>query len=146
MQEIRYKANQQNVQDALAGRTQFMISSLATTEALVRAGKMRRIAVASSARFPGLEDLATVNETLPGVVVDGQYYLVGPAGLPREITQRLNREGEAYVRDPEVAKRLLTLGLKLAPSAGTPESTADYLRRERARWEQMTREVKFEAE
>ena len=71
MQEIRYKANQQNVQDALAGRTQFMISSLATTEALVRAGKMRRIAVASSARFPGLEDLALMLVPVIGTEVNG---------------------------------------------------------------------------
>ncbi len=139
--EVRYKAGAQSIQDALSGRTQFMIASMAATEALVKAGKMRRIAVASAARFPGFEDLATVNETLPGVVVDGQYYLMGPAGMPADIVRRLNREGEGYVRDPEVMKRLLSIGLKLASSAGTPESTAEYLRSERTRWERLTNEV-----
>lgn len=146
MQEIRYKATQQSAQDALAGRIVFIISSLAATEGLVKSGKMRRIAVASAARFPGLEDMPTVNETLPGVVVDGAYYLMGPAGLPMDIARRLNREADAYVKDPEVAKRLLPLALKLAPSAGTPESTADLLRRERTRWAQLTREVGFQPE
>jgi tripartite-type tricarboxylate transporter receptor subunit TctC len=146
MQEIRYKAAQQSSQDALAGRIQFFISSLGATEGLVKAGKLRRIAVASAARFPGLEDMPTVNETLPGVVVDGAYYFMGPAGLPADITRRLNREAEGYVKDPEVAKRLLLLALKLAPSAGTPESTAELLRRERTRWAQLTREVGFQAE
>jgi len=141
MVEVRYKAGAQSIQDALSGRTQFMIASMAATNALVKAGKMRRIAVASTARFPGFEDLATVNETLPGVVVDGQYYLVGPAGMPGDIVRRLNSEGEAYVKDPEVMKRLLGVGLKLTQSAGTPESTAEYLRTERARWERLTKEV-----
>lgn len=141
MVEVRYKAGAQSIQDALSGRTQFMIASMAATDALVKAGKMRRIAVASAARFPGFEDMATVNETLPGVVVDGQYYLMGPAGMPAEIVRRLNREGEAYVHDAEVAKRLLSVGLKLTASAGTPESTAEYLRSERARWERLTKEV-----
>jgi tripartite-type tricarboxylate transporter receptor subunit TctC len=146
MQEIRYKATQQSAQDALAGRIAFIISSLAATEGLVKSGKMRRIAVASPARFPGLEDLPTVNETLPGVVVDGAYYFVGPAGLPIDIARRLNREADAYVKDPEVAKRLLPLALKLAPSAGTPESTAELLRSERKRWAQLTSEVGFQPE
>ncbi len=141
MVEVRYKASAQGIQDALSGRIQVMIASMAATDALVKAGKMRRIAVASAVRFPGFEDLATVNETLPGVVVDGQYYLIGPAGLPGDIVRRLNREGEAYVKDPEIIKRLLSVGLKMTPSAGTPESTAEHLRRERARWEQLTKEV-----
>ncbi len=139
--EVRYKAGAQSIQDALSGRTQFMIASMAATDALVKAGKMRRIAVASASRFPGFEDMATVNETFPGVVVDGQYYLVGPAGMPGDIVRRLNREGEAYVKDPEVIKRLLSVGLKMTPSAGTPESTAEHLRRERSRWELLTKEV-----
>lgn len=141
MVEVRYKAGSQSIQDALSGRTQFMIASMAATDALVKAGKMRRIAVASAGRFPGFEDMATVNETLPGIVVDGQYYLMGPAGMPGDIVRRLNREGEAYVKDAEVIKRLLSVGLKMTASAGTPESTAEYLRSERARWEKMTKEV-----
>lgn len=146
MVEVRYKAGAQSIQDALSGRTQFMIASMAATDALVKAGKMRRIAVASASRFPGFDDMATVNETLPGVVVDGQYYLMGPAGMPAEIVRRLNREGEAYVKDAEIGKRLLSIGLKLTASAGTPESTAEYLRSERARWEKMTREVNWSPE
>ncbi len=141
MVEVRYKAGAQSIQDALSGRTQFMIASMAATDALVKAGKMRRIAVASAARFPGFEDMATVNETLPGIVVDGQYYLMGPAGMQSDIVRRLNREGEAYVKDPEIIKRLLAVGLKMTAGAGTPESTAEYLRSERARWEKMTKEV-----
>jgi len=82
-----------------------------------------------------------VNETLPGIVVDGQYYLMGPAGMQSDIVRRLNREGEAYVKDPEIIKRLLAVGLKMTAGAGTPESTAEYLRSERARWEKMTKEV-----
>jgi len=141
MVEVRYKAGAQSIQDALSGRTQFMIASMAATDALVKAGKMRRIAVASGNRFPGFEDMATVTETLPGIVVDGQYYLMGPAGMPGDIVRRLNREGEGYVKDPEISKRLLTVGLKRTASAGTPESTAEYLRSERARWERLTKEV-----
>jgi len=141
MVEVRYKGGAQSIQDVLSGRTHFMIASLAVTDAQVKAGKMRRIAVASAARFPGFEDMATVNETLPGIVVDGQYYLMGPAGMPGDIVRRLNREGEGYVKDPENIKRLLAVGLKMTASAGTPESTAEYLRSERARWEKMTKEV-----
>jgi tripartite-type tricarboxylate transporter receptor subunit TctC len=71
MVEVPYRATAQMLQDAVMGTVQLMISSVAASDAFVKAGKLRRIAISSNRRFPGMEDLPTIGETLPGFVVDG---------------------------------------------------------------------------
>ena len=80
MVEVPYRATAQMLQDAATGTIQLMISSVAASDAFVKAGKLRRIAISSERRFPGMEDLPTIGETLPGFVVDGWFAVVAPAG------------------------------------------------------------------
>ena len=78
MVEVPYRATAQMLQDAATGTIQLMISSVAASDAFVKAGKLRRIAISSERRFPGMEDLPTIGETLPGFVVDGWFAVVAP--------------------------------------------------------------------
>ena len=88
--EVPYRAAAQMAQDIAGGTTQVMMSSIAAARAVVEAGKVRRLAVTSASRFPGLPDLPSVSETVPGVVMNGWFAVVAPAGTPPEIVQRLN--------------------------------------------------------
>ena len=111
----------------------------------VRAGKLRWIAVSSDRRFPGLEDTPTIAETLPGFSIDGWFAVVAPAGTPAPILERFNREIDAAFKPPEVRKRTLAFGLA-ASDAGTPDSTAQFIRREQERWRAMVQELGMEAQ
>ena len=70
------------LQETAAGITQAMISSFAAVVGFAQAGKVRRIAISSAQRFPGVDDLPTIGETLPGFEIDGWLTVVAPARTP----------------------------------------------------------------
>src|SRR6266481_8980509 len=90
--EVPYRSAAQMTQDVASGVNQVMMSSIAAANAVVQAGKVRRIAITSDRRFPGLPDLPSLSETLPGVAINGWFAVVAPVGLPTDIVARLNRE------------------------------------------------------
>jgi tripartite-type tricarboxylate transporter receptor subunit TctC len=141
--EVPYRSVAQMVQDVASGVNQVMMSSVAAANSVVQAGKVRRIAVTSERRFPGLPDLPSVSETVPGVVMNGWFAVVAPAGTPTQIVERLNREIAAYLKGGEIQQRLLAFGLA-TEGAGTPESTAEHVRREQARWRALAGELAIE--
>ena len=143
MVEIPYRATAQMLQDAATGTVQLMISSVAASDAFVQAGKLRRIAISSERRFPGMEDLPTIGETLPGFAVDGWFAVVAPAGTPANIVARVNLEIVQFLNGPDGRQRILAFGL--APSAaGTPEAAGAFIRREQERWRSLVKELGIE--
>jgi tripartite-type tricarboxylate transporter receptor subunit TctC len=141
--EVPYRTSAQMVQDTASGMTQVMISSIAAARSVVDAGKVRQLAVTSATRFPGLPDVPTVSERVPGVVMNGWFAVVAPAGTPPEAVQRLNREIGAYLKGPDVQPRLLDFGLA-TEGAGTPESTAEFIIQEQVGWQALAKDLDIE--
>jgi tripartite-type tricarboxylate transporter receptor subunit TctC len=133
----------QMAQDIAGGTTQVMMSSIAAARAVVDAGKVRRLAVTSANRFPGLPDLPSVSETVPGVVMNGWFAVVAPADTPLEVVRRLNRVIGEYLKGPEIQHRLLVFGLA-TEGAGTPESTGQFIRQEQDNWRALAKELIIE--
>jgi tripartite-type tricarboxylate transporter receptor subunit TctC len=127
-------------QDIASGVTNAMMSSIVAANPFVQAGKIRRIAISSGTRFPGLPDLPSIGETLPGAVMDGFFAIVAPAGTPAAIVARVNREVGEFLKGADIRQRLISFGLA-TDGAGTPESTAQYIRREQAQWRQFAKEL-----
>jgi tripartite-type tricarboxylate transporter receptor subunit TctC len=138
--EVPYRSAAQMTQDAASGVNQVMISSIAASNAVVQAGKVRRIAVTSAKRFPGLPDLPSVSETIPGVVMNGWFAVVAPAQTPADIVARFNRETDGFLKGEEIRKRLLAFGLA-TEGAGTPDSTGQFIRREQDEWRALAKEL-----
>jgi tripartite-type tricarboxylate transporter receptor subunit TctC len=138
--EVPYRAAAQMGQDTASGVNPVMVSSIAVANPFVQAGKVRRIAVSSSRRFPGLDDVPTMAETVPGVVVNGWFGVLAPAGTPADIVNRVNQEVGEFLKGREIRERLLTFGLA-TDGAGTPESTKEYIRAEQERWRQLAAEL-----
>jgi len=138
--EVPYRSAAQMAQDAASGINPVLMSSIAAANAVVQSGKVRRLAVTSAQRFPGLPDLPALNETLPGVVVDGWFGVVAPAGTPPEIVAKVNREIGDFLKGPEIQQRLYTFGLATA-GAGTPESTGQFIREMQEHWRALAREL-----
>lgn len=129
--------------DVASGINQVMMSSVAAAQSVVDAGKVRRIAITSTTRFRGLPDLPAVSETLPGVVMDGFFVVVAPAGTPPDIVARLNREIGEYLKGSEIQQRLISFGLA-TEGAGTPDSTAQFIREEQGRWRAVAKELNIQ--
>jgi tripartite-type tricarboxylate transporter receptor subunit TctC len=138
--EVPYRSAAQMAQDAASGVNPVLMSSIAAANAVVQAGKVRPLAITSAMRFPGLPDLPALNETLPGVVVDGWFGVVAPAGTPAEIVARVNREIGEFLKSPEIQQRLISFGLATNGS-GTPESTGQLIREMQTHWQALAREL-----
>jgi tripartite-type tricarboxylate transporter receptor subunit TctC len=138
--EVPYRSAAQMGQDIASGVTQAMMSSIAAANPFVEAGKIRRIAISSGKRFPGLPDLPSITETVPGVVMDGFFAVVAPAGTPVVPIARFNREIAEFLGGADIRQRLFLFGLA-TDGAGTPESTAQYIRREQEQWRQFAKEL-----
>jgi tripartite-type tricarboxylate transporter receptor subunit TctC len=138
--EVPYRATAQMTQDAASGVVQVLMSSIVAARAMVEAGKLRRLAVTSPARFPGLPDLPAVNEFAPGVALNGWFAVVAPAGTPADVVARVNREIGKYLEGPEIRERLYSFGLA-TQGAGTPESTAEFIRADQAQWRNLAKEL-----
>lgn len=128
------------VSAAVAGQVDVGSISMPPAVPMVRAGRLRAIAVTSSKRAAALPDVATVAEQgFPGFE---DYTWVGifmPAGAPAEAVGRLNAEIEKLLATADMKERLATLGFE--PVGGSPAQFAAYLRKELAKWAQMVKEV-----
>jgi tripartite-type tricarboxylate transporter receptor subunit TctC len=145
MVEVPYRSSPQMAQDTMAGTIQLMVSSIPPVAGAEKAGKLRWLGVSSAQRFPGLERLPTIAETLPGFQIDGWFVVVAPAGTPAPILQKLNREIDAVFKSQEVRSRALGFGLGVS-DAGTPESTQAFIRSEQERWRGLVTELGMEAQ
>jgi tripartite-type tricarboxylate transporter receptor subunit TctC len=141
--EVPYRSASQMVQDVASGVVPVLMSSMAASNGMVQAGKIRRLAISSSQRFPPLPELPAINETVPGVTMDGWFVLVGPAGLPADIVQRMNREVGEFLKGDAIKERLAGFGLATS-GAGTPQSTGEFIAREQKKWRALAQELNIE--
>ena len=140
MVEIPYRSTPQLLADTAEGRTQLLISSLPASNAFAKSGKLRRIAVTSAKRAPGLDDVATIAETLPDFIFDGWFAVVAPAGTPADIVQRVNAATAEFLKDSTVSERLSGFTMEPARARGL-EETAAFIRAEQERWRKLAQEI-----
>ena len=142
---VPYKDTMQSAQDTITNLTQMVIIAQPSVDALVRAGKLRIIAVSSGRRFPGLDDVPSLSEHYPGFQLAGWFVLSGPSKLPPEIVQRLNREVDAFIKEPATQKRMTSFGF-IASGALSPAALDEFLRTERDKWRRIVQDVGLKPE
>ena len=144
MLHVPYKGSPQAAQDAISGQVQIFIDSIPTMSAHIQSGRLRVVGVTSPKRVPGYESIPTFAETLPGFSAVGWFALLAPAATPRDAINRVNKDINAVLAIPEIAQRMHTLGM--FDGGGTPEGLDSFLRTERAKWQRVIRDAKFELE
>jgi tripartite-type tricarboxylate transporter receptor subunit TctC len=128
------------VQAVVSGDTPIAINDLPTYLPLVKAGKVRALAVLSEKRTPDAPDLPTMAEAgVPGVVSDVWYGLLAPKGTPRELIAPLNAAATAAAADAGMRERARTAGLAFTSS--TPEQFASFMASETEKWAQLVKDV-----
>ena len=142
--QVPYNGATPAIQDTIGGRTQIVLLSSAAVAPFIKRGDLKPLAVTVARRVAGLENVPALAETYPGFDYAGWFALLAPAGTPREVVLRVNRELNSVLAEPEVAQRLRDLGLVLEP--GTPEALNEFLGAERARWSRLVKEIGLQPE
>lgn len=144
MVHIPYRGGAPAVLDTVAGRTQVLFSAGTQTLAHVQTGKLRLLAVTEAQRSPLLPQVPAVAETLPGYELTVWYGAFGPAGMPRELTVRLNQEINLILKRPEVVRKMADMGVLITET--TPEQFGQILVRDAAKYGRLIKELGITAQ
>ncbi len=142
---VPYKGTGPLANDALGGHVPVSFNTLAPVLANIFAGNLRPLGVASLTRSALLPQVPTIAESgLPGFEAVLRYGLLAPAGTPKEIVARLNRELQTLVALDEVKKRIAADGGD--PLTSTPEEYAADIDREERKWGALVRKLGLKVE
>ena len=130
---VPYKGTSPALTDTVAGHTNIVFGTVASTLPLVKSGQLKALAVTTPARLSALPDVPTVKESgYPKYEVTNWHGIIAPKGVPVEIQMKLNKAINQVLQDPEMEKTLTSDGLTAA--ALTPDEFGVVIRSEIARW------------
>lgn len=139
--QVTYKGGAPAVTATLAGETQVVFGSVTTTLQLVKAGRLRALAVTSAKRSPLVPDLPTVAEAgVPGFELVNWYGVLAPARTPKAIISKINREIAQTMAMPDIRERVLQ-NQGIEPIVSTADEFAALLKNEVAKWRKLTKAV-----
>jgi tripartite-type tricarboxylate transporter receptor subunit TctC len=144
---VPYKGSANIIPALISGEIAFTIGGINSLLPHFRSGRLRALAVAGAKRTPLMPELPTIAEAgpLPGYAIDIWVALVGPAGLPRPVVERLNSEINRMLQDPEVAKdKLLAVGLE--PLGGTAEQLGATMRADLDKYSRIAKAARMKAD
>src|SRR5436190_18369886 len=142
---IPYKGTGPALTDLLGGHIPMAFAPIPASHANVSAGTLRALAVTSTTRSGLLPDVPTMAEAgLPGFDASLYYGLVAPAGTPRPIIDRLNKELRDALASDEVKRQLGNDGTDITP--GTPEDYSDFIDKDEKKWAQLVKTSGVEPE
>ena len=133
---VPYKGSAGASSDLVAGHVQATVAALQTMAPFVSTGRLRMIAVFSAERSPAFPEVPTMKELgHPGLVVDTWYGIFAPAGTPREIVARLNKEVNVLLQQPEIRDAFAKQGLTAV--VDRPERLGELVEHEIRRWNRV---------
>ena len=138
MANIPYKGSAPALTDLIAGTVQVIFDNMPPSLPHIRAGKLRALAVTTATRSDALPDVPTVAETVPGYEASAFYGMGVAKGTPPEIIDKLNKEINAALADPNVKARLADLGGMLIP--GSPADFGKLVAAETEKWAKVIKD------
>ncbi|HZS66634.1 MAG TPA: tripartite tricarboxylate transporter substrate binding protein [Burkholderiales bacterium] len=137
-EHIPYKGSGPALLDLIGGRYDYNFAGLQAAQTQVRGGKLRALAVTTPQRVPALPDIPAVAEALPGYEVVGWYGVIGPAGMPAPLVERLHDELVRVLAQPDVRQRILDDGSE--PVGSAPREFHDFMAADLAKWAKVVKE------
>jgi tripartite-type tricarboxylate transporter receptor subunit TctC len=135
MQHVPYRGSGPAINDLLGGQVQVMFDSMPSIIQHIRAGSLRALAVTSATRSSQLPETPVVADTVPGYEASALFGMAAPKNTPKEIVEKLNREINAVLAEPEMNKRLVELGGDSL--IGTPEAFGAMISAETEKWKKV---------
>jgi tripartite-type tricarboxylate transporter receptor subunit TctC len=139
IEHVPYKGAAQGIMDLVAGHIVFSAQTVSSTASQVRGGTLTAIAHSGRERLPDFPEVPTLKEMGHDVVATTWFSISGPAGLPKDITDKMNREIVRAVSKPEVQARLRNDGL-VAETMSVDELRG-HIVAEHARWKPVLEEL-----
>jgi tripartite-type tricarboxylate transporter receptor subunit TctC len=138
MLHVPYKGGAAVLTDLVGGQIALMFVNQVFALQHIKAGTVKALGVASSERSPALPDVPTFAEAgFPDMRVSVWWGVMGPAGMPKDVVAKLNREIGAALSSPEMKDRLQTLSAQ--PIGGTTEQFAAFFADETSRWARVVK-------
>jgi tripartite-type tricarboxylate transporter receptor subunit TctC len=137
MVHVPYRGSAPALTDLMGGQVQVMFDNLISSLELIKAGKLRPLAVTTTARSEALPDIPTVGDFVPGFEASALFGLGAPRTTPAEVVGRLNIEINAGLADPRIKARLAELaGVVLT---GSPADFGKLIADETEKWGKVVR-------
>lgn len=140
---IPFRGDTPAMTDLLGGNIQALSAPITAFIPNLSAGKLRGLAVTSSARYPGLPEIPTAKEQGIDLVATVWFGIVGPAGLPTEIAKKLNTEINAIVGSTYGRAKLQTYGAVV--NLGSPELLHQMIQEDSLKWQKVIAAAKVVA-
>ncbi len=137
---IPYRSSNDCINDIVGGRIRMMIHPLPEMLPLIRAGKLRGVAISSLAPMANVPDMPPIHTSgVPGYETSTWNGVMVAAGTPGAIVERLNRELIAVLRSPEIVKQFEETSLVIVGSS--PAEFAAFIRNEATKWAEVIRKA-----
>lgn len=135
---VPYKGESAALTDLMGGQIQMVTPNLGAAIGFIKDGKLRALAVTSRERSPQLPDVPSASEVLPGFENAGWFGLMAPAGTPREVIDRVQRDSARILLSDEFKATLAKQGM--APVGNSPADFAAAIREESALWAKVIKD------
>jgi tripartite-type tricarboxylate transporter receptor subunit TctC len=140
MTGVLYPGSGQTAVDLIAGRIQVMFAPAPTVLGLIKDGRVKALATTEAKRSSVAPDLPTIGEdALPGYAAGLWFGILGPAGLPKPVTDKVSEATNAALKDPQLLHELQSQGLNAA--GGSPEDFARLIKSETERWARVIKSM-----
>jgi tripartite-type tricarboxylate transporter receptor subunit TctC len=144
MVHVPHRGTAPALQSLLGGQVQVMFASMPSVLGYIRGGQLRALAVSLAKRSDVLPDLPAIAEFLPGFEASVFYGIGAPKNTPPEIVERLNKEINAGLADPNLKARLTELGGAELP--GSPADFGTLIANETEKWAKVIKFANIKAE
>ena len=140
MVHVPYKGVQPALVDIMAGNIQMMFDAVVDVMPLVKADKLKALAISTARRSPLAPQLPTVAESgLPGYDFSLWYGLFAPGGTPAALVAQINRDTARVLQDPAVKAQMQTHGIDV--NAGSPEAFRSTMTAEEKTWADLVHKI-----
>jgi len=139
MEHVPFRGSGPAVTALMAGDVQLMFDNLPSSLGGIQSNRLKALAVTSAERSPSLPDLPTIAESgVPGFDATSWFGLLAPVGTPADVVSKVNEAVISTSQTPEAKKQFLAQGAQ--PSDMNPQQFAEFIDKERTKWEKVVKE------
>jgi tripartite-type tricarboxylate transporter receptor subunit TctC len=138
---VPYKGTGAIITDLIGGQVMVAVDGVSGPTPHVRSGAIRLLAITNKNRVPEWPGIQTVSETIPEWTSNGWFGYSGPAGMPKDITLKLNQEINRAINSPEISEQLKQYGLEVVSES--PEYFDKVLKEDYARYGKLVKDIGY---
>lgn len=143
--QIPYKSSPQAMTDLIGGQVQVYVADFGSGLAMLKSDKIRTLGVTTARESKILPGIPPIGKSVQGFDLTSWNGIFGPAGMPKDIVDRLNAELQVVLADKDTQDKLGQLGFEVWPSK-TPEEFTQYVRDQLAHWGNLVRQANVKPE